>query len=51
MEDLLLQIVKESQNAKLTNLRKSAQEAYGKFEHNSFVIRSYLDSSLICVRI
>ena len=30
MEDLLLQIVRESSNARLQNLRKSAQEAYGE---------------------
>lgn len=30
MEDLLLQIVKEAQNAKLQNVRKAAQEAYGE---------------------
>lgn len=30
MEDLLLQIVRESQNAKLSNLRKAAQDASGK---------------------
>lgn len=30
MEDLLLQIVRESNNARLQNLRKSAQEAHGE---------------------
>lgn len=32
MEDLLLQIVKEAQNAKLQNLRKAAQEASGNYQ-------------------
>ena len=31
MEDLLLQIIREAQNAKLQNLRKAAQEASGKY--------------------
>ena len=31
MEDLLLQIVKEASSTKLSILRKSAQDAHGKF--------------------
>lgn len=30
MEDFLLRIIRESNNARLQNLRKSAQEAYGE---------------------
>ncbi|XP_066597342.1 brefeldin A-inhibited guanine nucleotide-exchange protein 3 [Prorops nasuta] len=39
MEDLLLQIVKESNNAKLQNLRKSAQEAHDFLEKQQGLLR------------
>ncbi|KAF7995651.1 hypothetical protein HCN44_006758 [Aphidius gifuensis] len=39
MEDLLLQIIKESQNAKLSNLRKSAQDAYDFMEKQQGLLR------------
>ncbi|XP_020284178.1 brefeldin A-inhibited guanine nucleotide-exchange protein 3 [Pseudomyrmex gracilis] len=39
MEDLLLQIVRESNNAKLQNLRKSAQEAYDFLEKQKGLLR------------
>nr|XP_034180603.1 brefeldin A-inhibited guanine nucleotide-exchange protein 3 isoform X1 [Osmia lignaria]XP_034180604.1 brefeldin A-inhibited guanine nucleotide-exchange protein 3 isoform X1 [Osmia lignaria] len=39
MEDLLLQIVRESNNAKLQNLRKSAQEAYDFLEKQQGLLR------------
>ncbi|XP_043264264.1 brefeldin A-inhibited guanine nucleotide-exchange protein 3 [Colletes gigas] len=39
MEDLLLQIVRESSNAKLQNLRKSAQEAYDFLDKQQGLLR------------
>nr|XP_012139753.1 PREDICTED: brefeldin A-inhibited guanine nucleotide-exchange protein 3 isoform X3 [Megachile rotundata] len=39
MEDLLLQIVRESNNAKLQNLRKSAQDAYDFLEKQQGLLR------------
>ncbi|XP_043599777.1 brefeldin A-inhibited guanine nucleotide-exchange protein 3 isoform X2 [Bombus pyrosoma] len=39
MEDLLLQIVRESSNAKLQNLRKSAQEAYDFLDKQHGLLR------------
>nr|XP_031832579.1 brefeldin A-inhibited guanine nucleotide-exchange protein 3 isoform X2 [Nomia melanderi] len=39
MEDLLLQIVRESSNAKLQNLRKSAQEAHDFLEKQQALLR------------
>ncbi|XP_012218258.2 brefeldin A-inhibited guanine nucleotide-exchange protein 3 [Linepithema humile] len=39
MEDLLLQIIRESNNAKLQNLRKSAQEAYDFLEKQQGLLR------------
>ncbi|KAK2577178.1 hypothetical protein KPH14_003335 [Odynerus spinipes] len=39
MEDLLLQIVRESNNAKLQNLRKSAQEAYDFLDKQQGLLR------------
>ncbi|XP_043279234.1 brefeldin A-inhibited guanine nucleotide-exchange protein 3 isoform X2 [Venturia canescens] len=39
MEDLLLQIARESQNAKLSNLRKSAQEACDFMEKQQGLLR------------
>ncbi|XP_011297452.1 brefeldin A-inhibited guanine nucleotide-exchange protein 3 isoform X2 [Fopius arisanus] len=39
MEDLLQQIVRDSQNAKLSNLRKSAQDAYDFMEKQQGLLR------------
>ncbi|XP_076655707.1 brefeldin A-inhibited guanine nucleotide-exchange protein 3 isoform X1 [Halictus rubicundus] len=39
MEDLLLQIIRESSNAKLQNLRKSAQEAHDFLEKQQALLR------------
>ncbi|XP_029680676.1 brefeldin A-inhibited guanine nucleotide-exchange protein 3-like [Formica exsecta] len=39
MEDLLLQIVRESNNARLQNLRKSAQEAHDFLEKQQGLLR------------
>ncbi|XP_034951674.1 brefeldin A-inhibited guanine nucleotide-exchange protein 3 [Chelonus insularis] len=39
MEDLLLLIVKESQNAKLSNVRKAAQDAYDFMEKQQGLLR------------
>lgn len=53
MEELLLQIVRESQNAKLSNLRKSAQDAYGESQSALYliiiIIIIFLSNSIDCI--
>lgn len=40
MEDLLQQIIRESQNSKLSNVRKAAQDAYGNFLQ--YILQNFL---------
>lgn len=43
MEDFLLRIIRESNNARLQNLRKSAQEAYGECIILSILISFFIE--------
>lgn len=55
MEDLLLQIIRESNNARLQNLRKSAQEAHGEcltfFISIRFFVKYLFDKNLSYLRL